>query len=252
MNLFFSDLDDTLFSSRRKHSDADELQPEAYLQTGEPICYSNHRQRRLRALMSDANALFIPVTARSVDAFHRSGVRGYHKAICANGAVIIDANGVHDQDWAGVVGDRLADAQQPLLDFEAECVTWATQNDLRIWLVTEEGLGHIYCVIKSNNHDASVLEAKAEELRTAPPDWVGTVHHNDNNLAIIPAGVSKTLAVAYMMATLQHTHPRCVTFGVGDSCSDWSFMSLCDFALMPTHSQLAESIGLHLPELETC
>jgi hypothetical protein len=252
MNLFFTDLDDTLFSSLRKHDDSGDLRPEAFLKSGEPICYSDARQRRLRALMSHGEALLIPVTARSVEAFSRSGVCGYGKAICANGAVMLNADGSHDRVWEDLVRDRLRDAQQQLLDFERACQRWVRQHDLRMWLVTEEGVGHIYCVIKSNGTNTDVLGNKAAQLRSAPPPWVGTIHLNGNNLAIIPAGVSKTQAVSHLRAELQAIYPESVSFGVGDSRSDWSFMSLCDFAVLPTRSQLASNIGSQLPELELC
>ncbi len=252
MNLFFTDLDDTLFSSLRKHDDTGDLRPEAFLKNGDPICYSDARQRRLRALMNHAEALLIPVTARSIEAFSRSGVHGYSKAICANGAVILNADGSCDRAWEEHIRDRLRDAQQPLLDFERACQDWVRQHDLRIWLVTEEGVGHIYCVIKSNGSNIDALVNKAAQLRRAPPPWAGTIHHNGNNLAIIPAGVSKTLAVAHLCTELQAIYPESVSFGVGDSRSDWSFMNLCDFAVLPTRSQLASNIGSQLPELELC
>jgi len=260
MNVFFTDLDDTLFSSLRKHDAQQELRAEALLKNGDPVSFSCFRQRRLRALMAQGEALFIPVTARSVEAFGRAGVSGYHKAICANGAVLLNADGSPDQAWQRLLQRELHAIQQPLLAFERSLRDWAQQHDVRMWLVTEEGVGHIYCVLKSNRQvdgdgaagPADALGEQAAQLRAAPPPWVGTVHHNGNNLAIIPRVVSKARAVASLWSALQGVHAECVSFGVGDSRSDWSFMNLCDFAVLPTRSQLALNIASQLPELDLC
>jgi phosphoserine phosphatase len=65
---------------------------------------------------------------------------------------------------------------------------------------------------------------------------------NGNNLALIPHGISKTLAAAEMIRRHYAQVGRVPTLGMGDSISDLGFMRLCDFAAFPPHSQLDRHI----------
>lgn len=243
MQLFFTDLDDTLFSSEAKHVPGAKLAAEAFLKDGQAISYSSHQQRGLLSMMGGDGAALIPVTARSTEAFSRTSINKFDSAICSNGAVILDANGGPDEEWQALMATDLLVYQELLTSFEAEMAPWAAENDMRLWLVSEESVGFVYCVLKSNKRDHALLQRKAAQLESGKPDWIGTIHCNGNNLAVIPQPVSKGRAVRFLIERHARQNSELTTFGIGDSCSDWTFMSDCDFAIMPTGSQLAETLA---------
>lgn len=243
MQLFFTDLDDTLFSSEAKHATGATLAAEAFLKDGQPISYSSHQQRGLLSMMRKDGSALIPVTARSTEAFFRTSIKAYDSAICSNGAVILDASGDPDEEWQALMAADLLAYQELLKSFEAELAPWAAENDMRLWLVSEESVGFVYCVLKSNKRDHALLQRKAVQLASSKPDWIGTIHCNGNNLGVIPQPVSKARAVRFLIERHARQTSELTTFGIGDSRSDWTFMSDCDFAIMPTASQLAEAFA---------
>lgn len=247
MPVFFTDLDDTLFSTERKHLPGAALNPEAFLANGEPISYSCAVQRAFRAWMSGPGCQLVAVTARGTDAFKRTSIPVSSYAICANGAVILTANGGPDLDWQNRINAALEPHRQALLDFQAELAKWALPLGLRTWLVEEPGLGPVYAVVKSPHEQVHLLSERAEMLLATRPDWVETVHHNDANLAVIPRGISKRRAVEFLWAErFKGKAGADLSIGVGDSRSDWSFMSACDFAVMPARSQISQILTLTL------
>lgn len=245
MPVFFTDLDDTLFSTERKHIPGAALNPEAFLASGQPISYSCGVQRALRAWMSGPDCELIAVTARGTDAFKRTSIPVSSYAVCANGAVILTANGTPDLDWQHRMNTALEPHRRAMLDFRAELAKWALPLGLRTWLVEEPGLGPVYAVIKSPHEKVDLLAERAELLLRAPPEWAETIHHNDANLAVIPRGVSKRRAVEFLWHDrLRGEASAELSIGVGDSRSDWSFMSVCDFAVMPAKSQISKILSL--------
>ena len=77
-----------------------------------------------------------------------------------------------------------------------------------------------------------------ELLNTLSPDILDGFyfHLNGNNLALIPAPVSKANAARFLLqqfASLQRP-----VLGYGDSLSDVAFLNLCHWWGMPNHSQL--------------
>lgn len=89
------------------------------------------------------------------------------------------------------------------------------------------------------DHDAlfAVVDAAVPAL---PPGW--TDHRNGNNVALMPPYLGKRHAVAHILPGLRNRFPDAPVIGIGDSRTDAPFMGLCDFAMMPTRSQLAGSM----------
>jgi len=244
----FTDLDDTLFSSLRSAglSGASKedlvvrgLQPAAFLSNGEPVCYSNPKQRAFLSMLQGTADVFVAVTARSVDSFSRAQVmESCDYAVCSNGAVILEVGGGRLADWSDLVLTRLQNDQQAMRDFLDSRAQWAVENELRHWLVEEQGIGPIYYCAKSNRGDSDHLASVVDALVLDSPAWASTVHLNGNNLALLPGGISKLSAVEYLIARLREDNAALVTIGVGDSATDWDFMRGCDYAITPTDSQL--------------
>ena len=247
----FTDLDDTLFSTLRKqkapHLDT-ELHPHAYLKDGAPISYSNAKQRALQHYLAAA-ARVIPVTARSISAFKRVNIPFSSYAVVSHGACVLLPDGTPDLTWRKQMQPLLEAARLPLDDAIKTLVN-SEQNAsgaLRVTLVEEHGQA-LYALVKHGDADEAVI---AELARTCARPWVLAnagfqLHVNGNNLAIIPPGINKAVAVRYVAALLANELGEFVSIGLGDSLTDGGFMLDCDYYLVPNGSQLAHALRVHL------
>lgn len=237
----FVDLDDTLFSSKRRHAPTAELFPAATLENGEVISYSCHKQRFLQNLLQRAGKM-IPVTARNLGAFQRVMLSFEHGAVLSHGATILNKDGNTDVMWqmeihrqVGTLADEFAE-----LLHRVQSSRSYQQNEIRAWLVYDADVP-VYAVVKDNDRDESRL---ARFVQHNLVEWllerpVFRLHANGNNIAIIPTCISKESAVSYLMAGQRAVSPGVIFIGAGDSVTDEPFMHLCDFWITPTNSQLA-------------
>ena len=239
----FVDLDDTLFSSARKQPAADGLVPAALLRTGDVVSYSNPAQRGLRHMLECA-AEVIPVTARNVDGYRRVLLRFDGRAVVSYGATILLPDGRVDGEWAQRVAPHLAHARA---DLESLLRLVATTYDpertgLHVRLVSDAS-DPAYLVVKHGNDEAMVQQAGLELIGRWVEQHAGfKLHINGNNLAVIPPGLGKEVAVAYLIERERQAHGALFTVGAGDSLTDLDFMRLCDVAIVPGRSQLADAL----------
>ncbi len=238
--LAFVDLDDTLFSSLRKHGDLESvLEPAALLANGDVISYSNPGQRALLRMLQAADQI-IPVTARNIAAYRRVLIRFKGLAVVSHGATILLQDGTVDPVWHERVAPLLQREEDNLKRLLADIEQSAGTADLRCWLVYDAELP-VYLVVK---HKASDGQRVAEVARDVFLPWLGTrsdytLHVNGNNMAVIPPGFGKAAAVAYLLERERAENGTPFTIGAGDSISDLDFMKLCDVQLTPSGSQLA-------------
>lgn len=232
------DLDDTLFQTRGKcppDVPPEALAPMGYARDGAPLSYSTPRQLSFLAWLSES-ALLVPVTARSRDALDRVNI-AWTRAICAHGGLILDSEGRADAGWKSRVAAESGAHAEALAELGRRVATEARGAALRIRILEEEGLP-LYLLVKHDRGDAAALAAVIERVvPEVPPAW--TVHRNGNNAAFLPPFVGKQHAVAYLMPELRREYPHAPIIGIGDSLTDAPFMALCDYAMMPTRSQLA-------------
>jgi hypothetical protein len=93
---------------------------------------------------------------------------------------------------------------------------------------------------KHQDGDANALNRVVDAVVGAlPAGW--TDHRNDNNIALLPPWLGKQNAVAHVLPRLRARFPDARLIGIGDSLTDAPFMRICDFAMLPTHSQLARA-----------
>lgn len=242
-NLFFVDLDDTLFQTLRKCSravDASvELTPRAFLKTGEVISYSTPKQNRLWESLS-RSGMVVPVTARNFDAFSRVNLDFRHDAVLNHGAVIVDARGRIDVEWQAHMARVLPPYQDLLYEVWEVVAGYVVENPgLRPRLIEDFDVCW-YGVIKHADADEQVLQELVPRLTELPALASGQLycHINSNNLAIIPEVVTKAGAVEFLLQRYAGQYENLLTVGIGDSKTDMPFMSLCDYAVVPGNTQL--------------
>ncbi|MCS4090129.1 hypothetical protein [Rhizobium sp. BK176] len=233
------DLDDTLFQTKRKvpHLSEDELVLASVATNGSHSYMTKTQDVFAKWLLEATQA--IPVTARSSEALSRVTIPFNSYAIVSNGAVILDPDGKPDAEWEGIVSEHL----RPLDDYFGELLAAGNSAaeklgvSIRSWKVMEGELA-TYVVFKENDGDGSRLQEIAPIVEK--DGWVR--HHNGNNLALIPPVISKRLASEFLVKRLRETEPHRPVIGYGDSVSDFSYLSLCDWWGAPGKSQITDLV----------
>lgn len=231
------DLDDTLFQTLGKcppDVPAEALAPIGYARDGAPLSYATPRQLSFLTWLSDST-LLVPVTARSRDALDRVRI-AWTRAICAHGGVILNGGDVADPRWHARMAAE-ADAHSGSLAALSKRIEEEAEGEpLRVRVLEEDGLP-LYVLAKHADGDVEALAAAIDKVvPEVPADW--TIHRNGNNAAFLPPFLGKAHAVEFLLPELRRQYPDAPVIGIGDSLTDAPFMALCDFAMMPSRSQL--------------
>lgn len=237
----FVDLDDTLFQTSGKCLNESNLHPAAYLSDGSACSFTTPRQRAFFESMQREMTL-IPTTARNRDAFYRVDLPFSSYSILNYGGIVLEPGGVLDTHWLTQIQTDMAHALTGLhevmevMDAYAARRGWASRSRL-----IEDYETPFYVVIKDAEKNADNLEPIERE---AVVPWITDnardffIHRNGNNLAVLPNTLGKARAVEYVRKRLIAEHGAIMTLGMGDSKSDARFMATCDYAIIPTGTQL--------------
>ncbi len=247
MNFLFCDLDDTLFQSGRKTPEENGLVVAARSPNGEPNGFMTQRQQRVIAALTSF-ATLIPVTARNVNAYNRVCLPTISYAVLDHGGVILDANGMVLQEWHARMQGEMA-LTKPLLDALNEQASRLIRVDglsIVSRIIEDHGLP-FYWVAKYWNDQPEHLERMQNEVvlpfvaAHAEHVWI---HHNGNNLAVLPRTLQKQHAVRFLIERLRREHGAdIISWGMGDSESDVPFMLECDYHLAPIGSQISRMLA---------
>ena len=235
------DLDDTLFQTRGKCPDEwseAQLTPLGFARDGSPLSYATPRQLGFLGWLGETS-LMVPVTARSREALARARIP-HQAAICAHGGVILSDSGAPDIDWARRMATA-AEAHGATLSGLAEAIAAAAGDQpIAVRVLQEDGVP-LYVIAKHRDGDAAALHRLVQAaVPDLPAGW--TRHVNGNNIALLPPYLGKQHAVAWLLPRLRARFPDAAVIGIGDSLTDAPFMALCDYAMLPARSQLAERL----------
>ncbi|CAH1209734.1 S6PP domain-containing protein [Candidatus Nitrotoga sp. BS] len=238
----FVDLDDTLFQTPGKCLKEEDLRPAAYLKSGAACSFTTSRQRAFFELMHREMTL-IPATARNRDALSRVDLPFSSYAIIDYGGVVLEPGGTIDAIWLETMRMDMDRAQTGLREVMQIIDEYSESAGMkgRARLIEDCSIP-FYIVVKDPEKKAERLEQIEREV-VAP--WVETagkdffIHRNGNNLAVLPKTLNKARAVEYLRKRLEVEHGEIMTLGMGDSESDARFMAACDYAIVPSGSQLA-------------
>ncbi|MEH6357190.1 MAG: hypothetical protein V7760_14360 [Marinobacter sp.] len=238
--IYLTDLDDTLFRSFHKHPQGEALTRVTTATNGHHGHMNPAQQGLLSALR--ATGAVIPVTARSTDAFSRVHLDfGTRRAILANGAVILNDEGIADPDWLAHTAQIGRSAEALLRDMSG-LISAEFGAAARSWIVEEYGAPVYFCV-KMNATGAETVQSgitAAAKLLVSRFDLSGLQQHaNGNNLSFTPTGISKREACRHLVGSIRDGSGAPL-IGIGDSITDLPFMGLCDFIMTPSGSQIAE------------
>ena len=240
--ILFADLDDTLFQSLEKCRTSDGLEPAAFLKDGLPISYTTALQRAFFSFAQDGMTV-IPTTARNRDAFSRVALPFTSYAVLNYGGMVLTPDGAVDTAWQAHMQDAMHAALPGLQELARLLDAYAVQTGFggRTRLIEDSGTP-FYLVLKDPKKGADTLapfELDVARAWLADGDKPYYLHRNGNNFAVLPNALNKGHAVRYVIEQLRKEHGDIMTFGMGDSRADAHFMSACDYAIVPGHTQLA-------------
>ncbi|WP_394751945.1 hydrolase [Crenothrix sp.] len=242
----FLDLDDTLFQTLRKCAPDDHprLQLRATLPDGTPNSFATHKQQWLWQWLAK-DFKMVAVTARDFHAFGRVELPFQEEVVLNHGAVILDKHRNIDAVWMVKMVSALPPYHEKLLEvwqiIESYC---ASDTDFKLRLVNDFDIIW-YGVIKHKSGMEAALLPIIQCIETHAHFADGSLywHLNGNNLAILPKIINKQDAVDYLIQIYKQHDPELITFAAGDSKSDAAFMALCDYALIPTNTQLFKTLN---------
>jgi hypothetical protein len=159
------------------------------------------------------------------------------------GGIVLNPDGSVDQPWLARMQGAMQAALPGLKQLAGLIDAWAARTGFRGRArLIEDFATPFYLLVK----DPDKIAARLDPIeRDVVQPWLAAggrdyfVHRNGNNLAILPNALNKAHAVAHVSARLRQEHGEILTFGMGDSRSDARFMAACDYAIVPSHSQLA-------------
>lgn len=238
----FVDLDDTLFQTTAKCASVEDLHPAAYLKDGAACSFTTSRQRSLFDLMHREMTM-IPATARNRDAMSRVDLPFSSYSIIDYGGVVLEPDGAVDAEWLATMQADMTHALDGLKEAMRVIDDYSKSAGLagRARLI-EDYATPFYVVVKDPEKIPSRLEQIEREVLAS---WIATegkdffIHRNGNNLAVLPNTLNKARAVAHVRQRLEAEHGEIMTLGMGDSKSDARFMAACDYAIVPSGTQLA-------------
>ncbi|MDV5356650.1 hypothetical protein QM201_17400 [Enterobacter asburiae] len=243
-----SDLDDTLFQTRRKMVDELALEP---FRTGavdrslSPRSFMTEEQSMLVDWLLE-QAELIPVTARGTEEISRVQIPFRSWAITTHGAVILTPEGTPDEEWKAHMLDKLSTYGERLVTMQRLITEMMEARGINAWarLNYEYDGTPIYMVMKHRDSTRlDELNAIADEIEQQFPTDGFYIHRNSNNVAWLPQPVEKGLAVSWLLEKLRAERGVFPVLGLGDSLSDHRFMQLCSWFGMPRQSQFADAIA---------
>ncbi|MDC9594045.1 hypothetical protein [Xenorhabdus sp. IM139775] len=246
--VFLTDLDDTLFQSRRKlagTADISSLRVGALDRQHSPHSYMTEEQSMLVDWLL-AHAEVIPVTARNSEQLNRVQLPFRSWCIASQGALILTPEGSVDEHWQAHMLSELMSYRDQLGELERLSHRLIASYGMEAWarLDYEYGDVPVFLIIKHRHHDRlDELNRLAESL-SQENDFHQNFyfHQNNNNLTVLPKCVDKGLATCHLLQRLRAERGMFPVIGLGDSLSDHRFMQLCDWFGMPQQSQFADTL----------
>lgn len=238
-----TDLDGTLFSRDWKEDNAVPGTWRLCNETKKRLPSSWIRSDTHRLMLALAKSVtIVPVTARDSDSFSHVYIEGLNlssPAIIANGAIILDSDGVTDREWEKRVIEMLMPYQKRM-DILLEAIRKIAPRTVRPRSVIGPLQMTAYLVVKTSDAWAAGTEGADLISALRQTDLAGfKLSVIGKELQLLPEGLGKHPAMKYIQATyFSGTSPLIC---MGDMLADIDFMRTGVFLATPLNSQIDRS-----------
>ena len=232
----FTDLDDSLIQTKRKIPENAVTSLGATDRDGNALSFITQSQQLLLSMFKQQGATIIPVTGRNTDALDRVNYDFDDYRVVSHGAVVLTKCNSVCQQWLTQIDHHLAKWPQLLEDCNKEIlgIIDSLGLDARTRVIIDQDIP-AYVSVKGQEDALARISEHSECAK------LFTRHANGRNHAMLPPYASKKDAVEFMKTQMQLT-VNDLTIGIGDSHSDLNFMQSCQFAMLPTTSQIAAGL----------
>ena len=230
----FTDLDDTLFQTRRKCSTP--MIKQATFATDNPSFMTTAQRCLLDLYLDHRDVDVIPITARNKAQYDRTFLarepKITHAVLYYSGMIL--QNGAPDQAWSRAIQGKLDSLVPTVAAYMAELNNHAVVPELFELNMVDGYYIHIRHKHKTNyQQDVAALHAAITSVHSNY-----YIYQYDRSIVLLPAWLNKREAMQYLMDKYQPN----LTIGMGDQLTDIGFMLNADFAMMPTNSQISQLI----------
>lgn len=234
--VYFTDLDNTLFVSKRKAGQHKNPVSVGVSSTNEPASFMG-RPHQMFFNMLIKTGLVIPITGRTSKQFMQVTALPFSSyRIVSFGAIVLNPDNTPNELWMHGLRSQLL-PRSVFVDIAAKAMKYNNKYVVRI----VEDCGILACVsirVESESLEQCDIDFAHNVLPNS--DW--RVHHNGKKIEILPPYAMKEKAAEFVLKELLPEQERLVV-GAGDSLSDLPFMHLCDYAIYPTISQIKEKLN---------
>ena len=232
--IIFVDLDDTIFQTKIKNQQG--FIPVTTARNDKYTSYMTPSQSLLWDVFVNHESMkIIPVTLRGVKEYSNTQISKNPKVITSvlYFSGLITHNDYIDEAWANHIKNSFLTLSLPMGLVFQNLVSNLKKDVFHIELVD-----NFYISIKnlSENEDDAIKQnhALVKLIKTKIINDEYFLHVKQRNIIIIPNFLDKKNAVQYLI----NKYNPVLTIGAGDSLSDWGFMEICDYKLIPSDSQI--------------
>ena len=239
-NIFlFTDLDDTLWQTKRKIENFHPNLKQVTSSLTHPSFMREDQELFSELFLNHPDISVIPITARELNQYKRTYLYNDERvklAVIYFSGMILYENRV-DEEWQKIINHKYAK-----LKFQLTKLQKLIKNHIKVkWDEFKfVNVDDFYLNIKyiDRNTYKEPIKYVYEILKEMELDGF-SINSNDNNIAILPEFLNKELAINYIIDKYK---PR-LTLGAGDSLSDLGFMQKSNYLIIPQKSQINEKLN---------
>jgi hydroxymethylpyrimidine pyrophosphatase-like HAD family hydrolase len=203
----------------------------AEIYEGAPLSFMTRAAWTLIERLVD-EAIFVPVTTRTMQQFRRVNIPGRDKgyAVTTNGAVLLH-DGAPDQVWARHIQQSVQANCAPLEEVNDYLLGPTKSPAVLRGRVAEDIF--VYSIVNRQEISTGYLEQLSGWCQER--GW--TTSLQGRKLYCVPAPVTKEAA----LAEIRRRQPVDILFAAGDSRLDAGILQLADVAIRPAHGELDQA-----------